>query len=132
MPENPILIEQRDSVVVLRLNRPQVLNALNLELMTQLVETLERLDQDKAVRCIVLTGAGERAVAAGADIGDMAEASVVDMVERNQFAKWERIKKIRKPIIAAVNGFALGGGCELAMHCDIIIAGEDATFGQPE
>jgi enoyl-CoA hydratase len=127
-----ILSRVTDHVAIVTLNRPKVLNALSLDLMIQLVETLERHDLDPGVRCIVLAGAGDRAFAAGADIGDMAEASVVQMYERNQFARWERIKRIRKPIIAAVSGFCLGGGCELAMHCDIIVASETARFGQPE
>src|SRR5262249_27797827 len=122
-------IEQ--AVAIVTLNRPDVLNALSLELMGQLVETLEKHDTDPFVRCIVLHGS-DRAFAAGADINDMADASVVTMYERNQFTRWERIKRIRKPIIASVSGFCLGGGCELAMHCDIIIAAENARFGQPE
>ncbi len=132
MADNTILLVQSHGpVTVLQLNRPDVLNALNIPLMDTLIETMERLDTDPAVRCIVLTG-NERAFAAGADIKEMAEASVVDMYERNNLARWERIKRIRKPIIAAVSGFCLGGGCELAMHCDIIIASETAKFGQPE
>lgn len=126
------ILKQIDgAVAVLRLNRPDVLNALNIPLMDQLIGMLEAIDTDPAVRCVVLTG-NDRAFAAGADIKEMAEASVVDMYERNNLARWERIKKVRKPIIAAVNGFCLGGGCELAMHCDMIIAGEGAQFGQPE
>ncbi|RIK68909.1 MAG: enoyl-CoA hydratase [Planctomycetota bacterium] len=132
MADNNILIVQSHGpVTVLQLNRPDVLNALNIPLMDTLIETMERLDTDPAVRCIVVTG-NERAFAAGADIKEMAEASVVDMYERNNLARWERIKRIRKPIIAAVSGFCLGGGCELAMHCDIVIASETAKFGQPE
>jgi len=132
MPDEFVLSRTDGHVAVVTLNRPKVLNALSLDLMIQLVETLERYDLDPNIRCIVLHGAGDRAFAAGADIGDMAEATVVDMYERNQFARWEKIKRIRKPIIAAVSGFCLGGGCELAMHCDIIIASESAKFGQPE
>jgi len=108
-----------------------VLNALSTPLMTELVEALEALDADDAVRCIVLTG-NERAFAAGADIGEMADVSAVEMLKRNQFARWERIRKVRKPLIAAVSGYALGGGCELAMMCDMIVASESARFGQPE
>ncbi|MFO0972152.1 MAG: enoyl-CoA hydratase-related protein [Phycisphaerae bacterium] len=119
------------SIAILTFNRPDALNALSLELMRQLVEALEGYDADPAVRCIVLTG-GPRVFAAGADITDMADASLVTMLERNQFTRWERIKRIRKPIIAAVAGFCLGGGCELAMHCDIILAAENARFAQPE
>ena len=126
-----ILTETIDRIGVVRLNRPDKLNALNLELMVQLVDALERFDADEEIRCILLTG-NERAFAAGADITEMADASVVDMYLRNQFARWERIKRIQKPIVAAVAGYALGGGCELVMHCDIIIASETARFGQPE
>lgn len=127
-----ILLTKLDGFVGLaQLNRPEVLNALNIPLMDQLITQIEAWDADPAVRCIVLTG-NEKAFAAGADIKEMAEASVVDMYERNNLARWERIKRCRKPIIAAVSGFCLGGGCELAMHCDIILAGENAKFGQPE
>jgi len=114
-----LLVQSHGPVTVLQLNRPDVLNALNIPLMDLLIETMERLDTDPAVRCIVLTG-NDRAFAAGADIKEMADASVVDMYERNNLARWERIKRIRKPIIGAVSGFCLGGGCELMMHCDII------------
>ncbi len=131
MTASLVLSRIEQSVGIVTLNRPDVLNALSLELMAQLVEALENLDADPYVRCIVLHGS-DRAFAAGADINDMADASVVTMYERNQFARWERIKRVRKPIIAAVSGFCLGGGCELAMHCDIIVAAENARFGQPE
>lgn len=127
-----ILVTKLDGFVGLaQLNRPEVLNALNIPLMDMLITQIEAWDADPAVRCIVITG-NEKAFAAGADIKEMAEASVVDMYERNNLARWERIKRCRKPIIAAVSGFCLGGGCELAMHCDIILAGENAKFGQPE
>jgi enoyl-CoA hydratase len=126
-----ILKEERDAVALIRLNRPQVLNALNLQLMDELVAALEAYDADDAVRVVVITG-DEKAFAAGADISEMAGVSSAEMRERNQFEKWERIKKIRKPLIAAVSGAALGGGCELAMLCDIIVASETAKFGQPE
>jgi enoyl-CoA hydratase len=102
-----------------------------MKLMEELVSTLEELDKDSDVRCIVITGS-EKAFAAGADIKEMADASAIEMLQRDQFARWDRIRKIKKPIIAAVSGFALGGGCELAMTCDIIIASESAKFGQPE
>ena len=118
-------------VGVCTLNRPDVLNALNIELMDQLITRLEAFDADKNIHVIVIAGS-ERAFAAGADIGEMANASVVDMSERNNLARWKRIAAVRKPIIAAVSGFALGGGCELAMHCDMIVASESAQFGQPE
>ncbi len=130
MPQE-LLVERSGAVGVLRLNRPDKLNALNLATMVQLVEALETFDADPAIRCTLLTG-DERAFAAGADITEMAEAGVVDMYYRNQFARWERIKRVQKPIVAAVSGYVLGGGCELMMHCDIIIAGETARFGQPE
>ncbi len=126
-----IVIEREDGIAVVRLNRPKVLNALNIPLMTELVDALEALDDDREARCIVITG-NARAFAAGADIAEMADATVVEMVRRNQFARWERIRKVRTPLIAAVSGFALGGGCELAMMCDMIVAAESARFGQPE
>lgn len=131
MPNQLIMTQQEGPVAILRLNRPDVLNALNIPLMDQLITSVEAYDQDPGVRCMIITG-NERAFAAGADIKEMAEASVVDMYERNNLARWERIKRVRKPIIAAVSGFCLGGGCELAMHCDILIASETARFGQPE
>lgn len=126
-----IIVETDGHVGVVTLNRPKVLNALSLELMVELVAALEAFDADENIRVIVLAGS-ERVFAAGADIGDMADASVFEMYECNQFARWTRIKNIRKPIIAAVSGYALGGGCELVMHCDIIVASESARFGQPE
>jgi enoyl-CoA hydratase len=131
MPEHIIVTRHDGHVATVQLNRPKVLNALNLALMVELVEGLEELDNDPEVRCIVIHGS-ERAFAAGADITEMAEASPVDMLERDQFKRWDRIRKIRKPIIAAVSGVALGGGCELVMICDMIIASETARFGQPE
>jgi enoyl-CoA hydratase len=113
------------------LNRPRQLNALNLELMDALVAALDGIEQDDAIRAVVLT-ADARAFAAGADITDMARAGAAEMQRRDQFAKWDRIRRFKKPLIAAVSGFALGGGCELAMHCDLIVASETAQFGQPE
>ncbi|MEO6939248.1 MAG: enoyl-CoA hydratase-related protein, partial [Candidatus Kapaibacterium sp.] len=126
-----ILLHRDGFVATVQLNRPTVLNALNLELMVELVETLESLDKDDTVRVIILTG-NEKAFAAGADIKEMADATTIDMLVRDQFSRWDRIRKIKKPIIAAVSGFALGGGCELMMHADIIIASETARIGQPE
>jgi enoyl-CoA hydratase len=126
-----ILVEEDGHVGIIRLNRPDVLNALSLELMKRLVEQLEAFETDSHIRVILLTG-GERVWAAGADIKDMAGAGPFEMYERNQFARWERIKRITKPIVAAVSGYALGGGCELAMLCDIIVAADNASFGQPE
>ncbi len=120
-----------DQVGIVTLNRPKVLNALNHELMAELVKALEAFDRDDAIRVIVLTG-GERAFAAGADIKEMSDETTVSIMDKDQFSTWDRIKNVRKPIIAAVSGYALGGGCELVMNCDIIIASETAQFGQPE
>ena len=113
------------------LNRPKELNALNPQLMGELLQALQDLDQDSAVRAIVLTGS-DQAFAAGADIRQMAGMSAIDMVQKNQFQVWDEMVKTSKPILAAVSGYALGGGCELAMMCDLIIASETAKFGQPE
>ncbi len=121
-----------DGVALVTLNRPKALNALSFELLRQLVEALHDLDADDTCRAIVITGAGERAFAAGADIKEMAAATPVTLTRANTFSRWERIRAIRKPLIAAVRGYALGGGNELAMACDMVVAGEDAEFGQPE
>jgi enoyl-CoA hydratase len=127
-----ILVSHEGAVAVVTLNRPQALNALNSELLRELVTALEGFDDDDAVRAIVLTGS-DRAFAAGADIKEMAPQSYMDMFKSNFFAgAADRIAAIRKPIIAAVAGYALGGGCELAMLCDFIIAADTAKFGQPE
>ncbi len=126
-----ILVTRENAVGIIQLNRPSVLNALNGAVMQELTTALEELDDDEAVRCLIITGS-ERAFAAGADIKEMAEASAVQMLQRNWIAYWDRLRKIGKPIIAAVSGYALGGGCELAMACDILIASESAQFGQPE
>lgn len=126
-----IQVSKEDRVGLVRLNRPEVLNALSPDLMAELVEALEAFDRDEGIGCIVLTG-GEKVFAAGADIKRMAEASAVEMLLIDQLARWDRIRKLHKPVIAAINGYALGGGCELAMMCDIILAGENARFGQPE
>lgn len=123
--------EVTGATAVVTLNRPQVLNALNTELMTELADALQNFDRDEQVRVIILTG-GERAFAAGADIKEMADESTVSMMLRDNLAIWDKIRFIKKPIIAAISGFALGGGCELAMMCDMIIASETAQFGQPE
>lgn len=131
MPEHLIITKHEGHIATVQLNRPKVLNALNLGLMIELVDCLEQLDNDPDVRCIVLHG-DERAFAAGADITEMADATVVDMIERDQFTRWDRIRRVKTPIIAAVSGFALGGGCELTMICDMIVASETARFGQPE
>ncbi len=129
--EAHLLTETHGAVAVIRINRPKVLNALNLNLMTDLAQMMEAYDADDSINVILLAGS-ERAWAAGADIGDMATATVSDMASRDQFAQWERIKRIKKPIVAAVSGFALGGGCELMMHCDVIVCSENARIGQPE
>jgi enoyl-CoA hydratase len=126
-----IIVFKEAGYAIVQFNRPEVLNAINIELMSELVDALEGLDKDDGVRCVILTGS-EKAFAAGADIKEMADASAVEMLTRDQFARWDKIRKIKKPIIAAVSGFALGGGCELAMTCDMIIASETARFGQPE
>lgn len=118
-------------VALLQLNRPKVLNALSTDLMREVVEALFLLDDDEDVRVIIMTG-NDRAFAAGADIGQMMENSPIDQINDNRFRSWKQLPLITKPIIAAVNGFALGGGCELAMACDLIIAGDRAQFGQPE
>jgi enoyl-CoA hydratase len=126
-----LLTSQNGRVGTVQLNRPEVLNALSPDLMVELVDALEAFDADDAIGAMVLTG-GSKVFAAGADIKRMAEASAIDMLVMDQLARWDRIRKLHKPVIAAINGYALGGGCELAMMCDIIIAGEDAKFGQPE
>lgn len=118
-------------VGLIRLHRPKELNALNRELMNELKDALQQLDADEAVRVIILTG-DEKAFAAGADIKQMSEASAIDMLKLDQFSVWDQVRKTRKPLIAAVSGFALGGGCELMMHCDLIVASETAKIGQPE
>jgi methylglutaconyl-CoA hydratase len=118
-------------VALLRINRPEAKNALNRDLRAKLAERFQALGADPEIRAIVLTG-NEEAFAAGADIRDVAEADAIDMMTRPTEHHWRAIQTCPKPIIAAVRGFALGGGCELAMHCDIIVAGEGATFGQPE
>jgi enoyl-CoA hydratase len=128
---NTILTETDGHVALVRLNRPQALNALSNELMDELAAALEAFDNDEQIRAIILTG-NERAFAAGADIKEMAGAGAIDMLQRMRFGQWERIRKLRKPLIAAVSGFCLGGGNELAMTCDLIVAAESARFGQPE
>ena len=131
MPEQYILVEREEPIATAIINRPDKLNALNWALVAELADELEKLDADDAIRCIVLTGAGDRAFAAGADIAEMSDASTMQMAT-GPFESWDRIRRIHKPIIAAVGGFALGGGNELAMHADIIVASEKAKFGQPE
>ncbi len=118
-------------VAHIQLNRPKELNALNLELMLEIKEALIKLDADDTVRAIVISG-NERAFAAGADIKQMAGRNAIDMLKIDQFTTWDTIRKTKKPLIAAVSGFALGGGCELVMICDMVIASDTAQFGQPE
>jgi len=126
-----ILVEKQQAVGLIRLNRPQALNALNNQLIQELMDALAVLDADPAIGAIVIAG-NERAFAAGADIKEMADASAVDMLRSDHIAQFDRILSIRKPVIAAVSGWCLGGGNELAMSCDMIIAAETARFGQPE
>ncbi|HEX9269974.1 MAG TPA: enoyl-CoA hydratase-related protein [Candidatus Limnocylindria bacterium] len=127
-----IRVEREEPIATVRLDRPEVLNALSAELMDELVTALESLDEDEAIRCIVLTG-NDKAFAAGADIKtSFVEATPVSMLKQDLTTRWERIRRIRTPIVAAVSGYCLGGGCELAMVCDIIVASETAQFGQPE
>ena len=128
---NTIKLERHDRVVTVRLHRPQVLNALSSELMTELLDALRPLDTDPEVGCFVVTGS-EKVFAAGADIREMSGKSAVEMAAEDYFAGWEEFASFRTPRIAAVNGYALGGGCELVMMCDLVIAGESAVFGQPE
>ncbi len=123
---------EADKVGIITLNRPKQLNALNDQLMDELGEALRSFDADAAIGCIIITGS-EKAFAAGADIGAMAKYSFADAYKGNYITRnWEHIRSVRKPVIAAVSGFALGGGCELAMMCDFIIAADNAKFGQPE
>jgi enoyl-CoA hydratase len=126
-----ILVETHDSVGLIRLNRPDALNALNSELIAELNEALDGFEADDAIGCIVLTGS-EKAFAAGADIKEMQSKSYMDTYMGDFIGKWERITTVRKPVIAAVAGYALGGGCEMAMMCDFILAADTAKFGQPE
>lgn len=127
-----IIVEVEDHVALIKLNRPDALNALNSELLTELAQALKEADANEKVRCIVLTGS-EKAFAAGADIKEMSEQTFVDMFLSDFFAsEADAVVKTRKPVIAAVSGYALGGGCELAMMCDFIIASDTAKFGQPE
>ena len=126
-----ILVEKHDAVTLVRLNRPQALNALNSQVLTELIDAFAAYDADASQHCLVLTGS-EKAFAAGADIKEMQSQGFADMYSANFFAGWERVTDTRKPWIAAVSGFALGGGCEVAMMADFIIAGDNAKFGQPE
>jgi enoyl-CoA hydratase len=126
-----VLVEIEPPIATVTLNRPKVLNALSPALVGELTGALSELDADERVRAVVLTG-GPKVFAAGADIGDMAEQTAVDQLLRDQTGRWAPLAGFRKPLIAAVNGYALGGGCEVALMCDVIIAGDTARLGQPE
>lgn len=129
--DGPVLFERHGRVVVATINRPKALNALNADVMSELVDHFEALDEDPDVGCFVLTGS-ERAFAAGADIKELQEQTYRSMTAENYFARWDEFAALRTPKVAAVAGYALGGGCELAMMCDFIIAADSAKFGQPE
>jgi enoyl-CoA hydratase/carnithine racemase len=132
MPYQTLIVEAHEAVTLIRLNRPEALNALSGQLMDELTAALDAAEADDGVRAIVITGS-DRAFAAGADIKEMASKSYADVFKEDFITRnWERAARTRKPVIAAVAGFALGGGCELAMMCDFIIAGDNAKFGQPE
>jgi enoyl-CoA hydratase len=131
MTYETILVEQRGAVTLITLNRPQALNALNSQVLADLIDAFGKFDADDSQRCAVLTGS-EKAFAAGADIKEMQSQSFAEMYGGNFFAGYDQVTATRKPWIAAVSGFALGGGCELAMMADFIIAGDNAKFGQPE
>jgi enoyl-CoA hydratase len=126
-----VLVERRDAVGVITLNRPKQLNALSDELMAALGDALSELDADDAIRVAIVTGSG-RAFAAGADIAALAASTPIEVLTGPRLQRWERVRRFSKPLIAAVGGFCLGGGCELAMTCDIVVAADDAQFGQPE
>ena len=126
-----VLVEREVALAVVLLNRPQQLNALSDELMDELVSTLQELDRDEEIRAIVL-GGNERAFAAGADIGELAQSSAIDLYYQRRVERWDAIRGLWTPLVAAVSGFCLGGGCELALSCDLIVASETAQFGQPE
>jgi enoyl-CoA hydratase len=129
---SPLVLVERDGPVgVVLMNRPEALNALSSELMDAVVAALQELDADDAVRCIVL-GGGERAFAAGADVAELAAATPIELYESRRIDRWDAIRAVRTPLVAAVSGYCLGGGCELAMACDLVVASETAQFGQPE
>jgi enoyl-CoA hydratase len=131
MAEAQVLVERIESVGLVTLNRPSALNALSNDLLAETIGALEALDADDAVRVLIVTG-GPQVFAAGADLKQLAEATVLTMMLSARYPLWERLKRVQKPIIAAVSGYALGAGCELAMSCDLIVASETARFGQPE
>jgi enoyl-CoA hydratase len=126
-----VLVEREGFVGVVLMNRPEALNALSSELMDAVVDALEELDADESIRCIVL-GGNERAFAAGADVAELAAATPIELYESRRIDRWDAIRALRTPLVAAVSGYCLGGGCELAMVCDLIVASETAQFGQPE
>jgi len=125
------VVEREGAVGLVLMNRPDALNALSSELMGEVVDALEELDRDEAIRCIVLAG-NDRAFAAGADVGELAAATPIDLYGNRRIDRWDAIRSLRTPLVAAVSGYCLGGGCELAMACDLIVASETAQFGQPE
>jgi enoyl-CoA hydratase len=131
MADGLVVVERDDPIAVVLLNRPQQLNALSDELMDVLVSQLQVLDADESIRCIVL-GGSERAFAAGADIGELARSSAIELYYARRVERWDAIRGLWTPLVAAVSGYCLGGGCELAMSCDLIVASETARFGQPE
>ena len=131
MSYETILVETKGKVGIVRLNRPQALNALNAQINADLTTAIDAFEADDAIGCVIITGS-EKAFAAGADIKEMSGKSHMEVFRQDFAASWERVARMRKPVIAAVAGFALGGGCELAMMCDIIIAADTAKFGQPE
>jgi len=131
MSYETIIVETKGRVGIIRLNRPQALNALNAQMNADMTAAIDAFEADNAIGCVVITGS-EKAFAAGADIKEMSGISHMDAFRQDFAASWERIARMRKPAIAAVAGFALGGGCELAMQCDFIIAADNAKFGQPE
>jgi enoyl-CoA hydratase len=131
MPFEFVRTEAEPPVGIVVINRPQVLNALNPQTVTEIVEALEAFDRDPAIRCLVLTG-GDRVFAAGADIAEMVEKNPIAVLSDGSMERWARVRSLQKPVIAAVNGYALGGGCELVLMCDMVVASESAQFGQPE
>ena len=131
MTDQTIIVEAKDRVGIIRLNRPQALNALNMELRTEVTQAIEAFDDDPNIGCMLITGS-DKAFAAGADIKEMADKNFMDAFTGKFVGNWDSAARARKPIVAAVAGFALGGGCELAMQCDITIAADTAKFGQPE
>jgi enoyl-CoA hydratase len=126
-----VIVERDEAIAVVLLNRPKQLNALSGALMDELVAALRQLDEDDSVRCVVV-GGNERAFAAGADVAELASATPIELYGNRRIDRWDAIRALRTPLVAAVSGYCLGGGCELAMTCDIVVASETAQFGQPE